>query len=899
MPNAIKRTANMLAFVAVLALSASAHAQTTAPAPLPQATASQLGNVFLLGEPITLRIPTSAAQVTWSARDAWGQSVASGTANAADNQAVLTLPNLAAGYYAITLQAPGGPAASRVTVLPPVDLAKINDSFFGAMTHFSAGWDSDLTAPLARAGIKNLREELFWDRLESTPGQFAIPQNFQTYLDQFKAHHITQLAPLTFGHGSYDAIPGIPLYKMAPYTPGGFEAYARYGQNLLRLVPQIPAVEVWNEYNGGFAAGPADGKPAVYAQMLKHAYLAIKKDHPQVKVLAGSTIGIPIGWFEDLFKNDGLKYCDAISVHPYGYTREPESLLPAIESLRALIRQYNNGKDLPLWATEQGYYLIAPGSTGNRAPLTEHIKACYLVRCWVLFMANGFEKSFWYLARNDQHFGTMGLMGTPQDPAGRYATLPALTAYGILIRQLQDAAFKERETTPPDTYSYRFEKNGQPLRVLWSTSPADVALKSKDPLQVTDLMGRATTLHPVDGALHLRLSDAPLYLSGPAGAPTLSTCFNMAAPARVAQGEQYNLSLPNLAQSGLPVDAYALQVRGRSFTPQADKLTASLPVDDQDGLQWSQWTLTHAGKPVYLGIARSLVAQPLAVDRFLRLADDHTLQAIVVNASSNQPAHITGASFSAGDQAQQQGLSVTVSPGEQTAINLPIKALAPWKLTQASVDLSVQSASPLKAASPISFNPVKHLTPVIDADLSDWQALPAASLDDATFKKLAAQWTGKEDLSGWFKLAWDDQYLYFAAEVQDDTFDQQHIGSGTWKGDCFQLGIAFAPPWASGAWNFEHAEIGVALTPAGPEAYKTSAAGGPMPNTKTAIKRIGNITRYETALAWSDLGITKPQAQNISFGLFLNDADNAGRRGYLQWADIKRVDNMQPLTLQK
>jgi hypothetical protein len=37
--------------------------------------------------------------------------------------------------------------------------------------------------------------------------------------------------------------------------------------------------------------------------------------------------------------------------------------------------------------------------------------------------------------------------------------------------------------------------------------------------------------------------------------------------------------------------------------------------------------------------------------------------------------------------------------------------------------------------------------------------------------------------------------------------------------------------------------------------------------------------------------------RRLAFGIYVNDADGAGRKGFAQWANIKRLDQMQAVWL--
>lgn len=862
-----------------------------------------LGGVFHVGERVRVTVEARSEAVAWRLVDGWGVQRAGGTHRVDRGKVVLDLPELPVGWYDLSVRASGEEigqqvAATRFMVVTPFDLSKVERSPFGVMTHFAQPWEPDLIEPLARAGIKHVRDEIYWNSIERERGVFAFPEKFETYMRELKRHHMMPLTPMTFGNENYWDVEGVPIWAAAPYTAEQFEGYSRYCQQVLRHYgDQIQAVEIWNEYNGGFARGPADGRPEVYRQMLKVAYNAIKQERPDVKVLAGGTIGVPIDWLEQVFQDDGIRHMDGVSVHPYGYEHAPEQLVPLLEALRDLIRRCNDGKDLPIWVTEQGWYLIPPGERGNRDPITEHTKARYLVRSWVMFLANGVEKSFWYLGRNDQSFGTMGLVGKPDDPAGRYAPLPALTAYAILVRELNGATFVGQDPTPSDDiYAYQFRVgdggSAQPIRVLWTTRGrlVDVALEPDGAVEVVDLMGGRATVHPVDGRVLLGLSDAPLYVRGDVGRLVELDEPIVAVPSEAARGQSMVIGVDAPAFAGRE------KVRVIAGVQQADltggKAELSLPVAGDGPEHWTPLELRAGDAVVYRAFAKTMVRPPVSIDPFPRMVSADRMQVRIRRASPEAPA-LGDVQITIGD------FTTTLAVETSELIELAIPPLEPFSIQPVKISADAESGDTLSIESAVSFNPVPRRTITIDGDLTDWNGVAGIHLDDAPYRKLSADRRGSDDLGGSVRLAWDDQYLYVAAAVTDDVFDQTHHGYNTWKGDNIQLGISAMMPWTDGEWPQRWHEIGLALTPSGLEAFRSNGprGSGRIREGQIVVRRERQVTIYECALPWSELGEEMRDQRGLAFGIYVNDADGAGRKGYAQWADIKRLDRMQAVRL--
>lgn len=476
----------------------------------------KLGNVFIVGEKVTLPVDTLADKVTWSVRDFWGKELGKGEAPVRNKRAVIEPPAGLSGYFDVRLEAGASKAETCFAVLPSFDVAAVKDSPFGVMTHFAQSWPVDLMPLIAHAGIKHIRDELYWGSLEKKKGVFVFEDKFERYMTEAKARQVDPLIALTFGNRNYDDTPKAPSYGNAPHTDEGRAAYARYGVEVLKHYGnQLQAVEIWNEYNGTFGRGPVTkDKAKYYFEMLKVAHAAIKKERPDITVVGISAVATPFPYFEDLFKRGALRYMDALSLHPYRTQSTPEGLERLMTKLQDLIKKYNDGKPMPIWITELGWYVKPPGGNSDLV-VTEADQASYLVRAITLTLSAGVERFYWYHARDDASFPTSGLLRSTEDPKGRYAPKPSYVAYGTLIRQLDGARFQRREQTVNDeVYSLLFNNGARDVRVVWALAPTTLTVKAAAPLTVVDLMGGTKVLPAEAGEIKLSISDTPVYLVG-------------------------------------------------------------------------------------------------------------------------------------------------------------------------------------------------------------------------------------------------------------------------------------------------------------------------------------------------------------------------------------------------
>ncbi len=176
----------------------------------------------------------------------------------------------------------------------------------------------------------------------------------------------------------------------------------------------------------------------------------------------------------------------------------------------------------------------------------------------------------------------------------------------------------------------------------------------------------------------------------------------------------------------------------------------------------------------------------------------------------------------------------------------------------------------------------------LDGDLSKWSLGPAIDIGLPGHKQVLnpGKWAGQSDLSARIWTAWDDTHFYVLALVTDDVFRRTHEGGDMWQGDSLQF--ALDPLHLSAAGPGDIYEIGMALTPKGPQVFSWLApAGRPtglIKNARLAVKRKDDLTIYQAAIPLTELSPLKPAiGKTVGFALVLNDDDGEGRKGWLEW----------------
>jgi hypothetical protein len=508
----MKQTLTMI----LLTLTVSAHAQTWQPA--------KLGNIFAPGEEIVLPLTvtgTAADSVKWTLYDFHHHELAASETAAVSGSAVIKPSVSVPGYYLVRATVSGSDTFAAFAIIRP-HAATDRDNPFGAMTHFFKGMKTDLLPLLKNIGVTSIRDEHPWKQIEKTKGEFVFLPKSDNYMRDVKAAGIDPLIVLAFGNKLYDGDGN------GPSTPAAYEAFADYGLAILKHYgEQVKHVEVWNEYNGSWfptvAKNPRD-RAKYYTELAKVVYPKIKAARPDVTVLGCAAVIIPLPYFDGIFKLGGLDYMDAVVIHPYRY--RPEGVDTEVGELQALIRQYNGGKDKPIWATETGYWVkeVFPWEQDRKMyEKTRAEAARYLARQYTLLLKQGVAKIHWYLASDFAEFGNMGLLRHHEKDPGGMAPLtvtPAFVAYANLIRHLDGAKFVRREAQRDYTRAYveLFDRGGKQVRVAWATRPAKIRLRATQPLTISGLLGDEKTAAPdADGGVTLDLNEETIYITGAAG----------------------------------------------------------------------------------------------------------------------------------------------------------------------------------------------------------------------------------------------------------------------------------------------------------------------------------------------------------------------------------------------
>ncbi len=690
-----------------------------------------------------------------------------------------------------------------------------------------------------KQGIEWARTEFMWNNIEPKPGVYT----WNTSDGLVTAAHTTHmnLLGLLDYWGNYAnpfSVNGGPQVSFSTFL----QEYDQYIQSVVqRYMPGgtlakqmgwqhygITAWEIWNEPSTP-QFWPSQN-PTQYAELVKSASAAIKAVDPSATILAYT-------WHPNtLVSVAGTNSFTGLSIHYYSYPAPPGEAYyyGGVQSLRQFLTQNNIGSD-PIWMTESGW------STNSA---TQVQQAQYLVRAEIQSLAGSLNKFFmfsWYYPGTIPGGGYGELTGTMNalQPKVSYAALAGLakeltgyTSAGSVNPINMGSAIR----------AFAFQNGQSSLVAVWSPNDSgSLTLTHPDNVQAYDWMGNPIAL--TGGNLTVPLGGSPVYLVA-----------NM-PPAQLAQAVQQgtvtgiapvSISIQNLNHLPNTLPNLHLSITNQINKPQSGTVTVNLPAGWQASPN-STTAATYTPSLTFGPLAPSATVSPLlTLSRF----EANTTNQYSVQATATLNESGTGTHTSAGPPSSGQTAPTTVSA------SVPI-----------SVFQSVYGTPPLTGtfqnwgnASPVYLN-----RPSQNMGITNWN--PAA-----------------ESTIGY--TMWNKQYFYFAAKVKDPVFYQPYTGWMIWAGDSIQM---YWDPQNLKTTGFVYAngdtDMGLALTPAGPQAFRWSGPGyGLHPDVKLTIvhgKNAGDLW-YEAAIPMSDLPyFSATNGHQYGFDFLVNYNNGGGRIGWM------------------
>jgi len=352
---------------------------------------------------------------------------------------------------------------------------------------------------LKQAGVRWLRGFYEWQTIQPQQGawNFTLPDRL---LSDARANgiHLTGVlayfAPWASADGGTRRFPIKDIQFWRDYVTG---MVGRYQSD-------IKYWEVWNEFNGSFAE---NGTPAIYAELVREASRAAKRVDPTAKI-GLSVANFDVRFIDAAIKAGAADNFDFVCVHPYEILgrladKGEPVFLGMTTTLRNMLRANHQADDIPLWITEVG----APAPIKPDAVL-DKVQAAQLAKAYLLAIASGFTRVFWFEARGPSYGngGDLGLIRSDMTPRPAYAALALLT--GTLGAEPRPAGWLE---LGDGGYGFLFDTPDSPVLAAWSPGTHDISLSFDSSVQLSTLAGEQLRL---PAGKPLALETTPVLIKG-------------------------------------------------------------------------------------------------------------------------------------------------------------------------------------------------------------------------------------------------------------------------------------------------------------------------------------------------------------------------------------------------
>jgi hypothetical protein len=841
--------------------------------------------VFAPGQAV-VDLDASSATVDWSVTDHNGAQVADGEQSVVDGRASIDLTDLGPGYYDLALR--GGTHSMTTSLAVIEDLGTpVASSLFGTSAHPDYNAAVDVVDPLTVIGAGSVRFDLRWEQIEPTAGQYTFTGvvDYDTLVSRLTALGIRPLVVLGFANPLYDN-------NERPYSAEGRAAYAAYAGAVAQHFGTSVDYEIYNEYNhpSGYHLGTCTTTVACYTAMLEPAAAAIRAAAPGAVItttgVAGTSSwwggGIATQWVSEFLATPQSSLVDVMSIHNYDLPAAPEGHNEdVVTEVRGLLDESGHA-DLPLWLTETGW--TTPTSVAGMN--TEAQQAQYIARDAVLSVAAGADRYMQYDLfddwAQDSTEGRFGLFRNTTDNSA-LTPKPAAVTYAVLARQIGDRAYTGRDDLGDGVYSLRFGSGADTVRVMWALQPTAVTVTSgSGSVDLVGAYGERSAITTSGAGAQIQLGEDTVYLSR--GTSThveaAGQVFRAVVPSQSLQGKpvQATVTVDLTDASAGDGDYQFSDDAGHAAVVtaaagRASSATLTLSTFTAVGTKTIPLTVRHDGAVVgRLSVTTEVVENPGVTVRPAASPTAESPLELVVVYRDAQGVTIDSVDYSVGSVTGHLDPLTPVSPDGETVVALPAAGLSTWTAYSYQVTVSLSDGVERTVSGRTSFSPV----------VADGTDDPPA-IDLAT----AGRWVvlggtdgGAPDHSGTVTLTHDGTDLVLRATIVDDV---QHPGpdaANMWQGDSIQ--VAFSAQAPEGATTSD--SLGFALLASGPVAYRYGGSGADVSTSDVDVSRddAAGTTTYVVRIPRAVAGIAD-DATRFSFSLVVNDADDSGREGYLEW----------------
>lgn len=763
------------------------------------------------------------------------------------------------------------------------------------------------------AGIKQVRDELFWHEVEKSKGIYKIPDAPLKNLDYSIQAGLETLIILDYGNMFYDE-------GKAPTSKEALQSFSEYAFTMAKeLKGKVKYFEIWNEPNvDGFWKPKSD--PSAYVNLLKNAYPAIKRGNPEAIVLGVSLAGIEPEFIDQVFKLGGYDFMDIVSLHPYCTPKSPEEakIFEKMEKHYENFKKY--GKSKPIWITEVGW----PTNLGGG--ISEEKQANFIARQYLLTLASSFiETTFIYW------FGPDGPDATwAEDCFGMlhedFSPKPSYIAVKTLNTILKDFKY-EKTLLSENIRAIQFNKNtSEFLTALWTVEEyIDVAIETDKKIGIVLRDGTEKIFFPNDRRIILTASPSPIYIKSDQSLKIQKLDKNF-LETKLADGT-------NLIPRGLSKQIEINRTDEKQITDNIELLTKSpeiITISDAQNAAKNIKIISTSNNatikkdeiyvfltpedkkyPYLLSIKEIEIHEPIKFHIFplMPRADSKEFSLSVNNTSGKELkceikiiAEKLFPEIQDKDKTTIKPSIIQLSQNNIDIRSLPISEPKEFKinintplpsdsLILIKVEAIIEENIKINHEQLIDFY-VSYKTNnkiIINGDLSDWEKTlePINICYAKQYTGGYVKWGGIEDASAKIFTCYDEKYFYIGVEFIDDIYSDPVTGFGIYNNDGCEIyfDIDYFSDYMEDFYSSDDYQYGIFPSQGNDIVYSWSQLKGESKNSKIRINRkpLKNQTitsnEYkgmiiEAAIPLDELNLKPMERNMMRFNAALTDDDD-------------------------
>ena len=802
--------------------------------------------------------------------------------------------------------------------------------------HFEYYYDDleDAVDVLAKSNTYGVRTTFGWSDVEkgNAVGVFSYPQDLKRTHEMLKKNDLHMLTLFGFSCAAYTG--GFM------YLPETEESLKRWGEAVEYIMEQgkgvIDRLEIWNEPNIALFNGGTGGTstivrtpPEGYGKAAIVAYEAAHKVDPNVEVGVLSLCDVgssgAVGFFRRAMSSGLYKYCDAITLHPYGNTpTEDVGFAGSIKKYREILKdEFGVDKDIAIWNTEIGHSLADAVVSGSR-----ELHANYNVRDFLYLHGENLAQ-----AHVEYNFSEKGLCNS--DRESRFGIVTSCTKdkdSGESMSDEFDKPFVARKAYVDITgmnyllanseadnkgnyaksngsyiYRYKSEKFNKDILSLWrSGSVENVTLDlGTNEIEYSDSCGNLTKLYSDNGKYSFVLSDRPFYILGNLKKVEIADNNIFEFPSEkvnAAKGDVgiinihanedfANLKIESEIPKGLTTEndyvfkqneavcrfrvgettEKSVYVRFKIYKNEKCVAMTDIPVEIFD-------TPISASLTVYPtdGVSLANWSGRLSLTNY---SNENVVKGKVTITSPNELAKISSSDFG------------RIPRGKTTAFDFNLPKGIKIGIYNVEYEIKTENGQDYKYTNRVDFTAARKrkneikIDGVMDKDEWEGAAWFVADSEGDVYYINSKTWGGKDDYSAKVAVMWDEDYFYLCGDITDDIHYNNYDPGVAIQGDSLQFGLFrdFNQYIAAGNAGTKLEAYTAALTSGNSVIYKynsqtddTEQGLVTSEGSEIQVVRDKNKTCYEVKMPWKTIfGVdyTPEVGGYLGFAYAANDND--------------------------